>query len=98
MVVACGRKSGTLYLTSRVSDTLAIADGKVPSDLWYSTLGHISEKGMKILHSQGKLSDFISVDLGMCENCVLEKQKRVSFQKVGRPLKTRKLKLVHTDV
>jgi len=85
MVVARGRKSGTLYLTSHASDTVAIADSKVASDLWYSRLGQISEKGIKILHSQGKLSGIVSVDIGMCEDYIFEKQNRVSFQKSGRP-------------
>ena len=34
----------------------------------------------------------------MCESCILRKQKRVSFNKVGRTLKEAKLKLVHTNV
>ena len=85
-------------LTSNASDTLTIADGKMTSNLWHSSLGQMVEKGMKILHSQGTLSGIVSMDLGMCEDCVFRKQKRVSFQKGGRPPEARKLKLVHTDV
>jgi len=55
-------------LTSHASDTLTIVDGKVTSDLWYNRLGHMSEKGMKILHFERKLSGIVSVDLGMCED------------------------------
>ena len=66
-------------LTSNASDTLAIADGKMTSDLWHSRLGQMGEKGMKILHSQGTLSSIVSVDLGMCEDFLFKKQKRVSF-------------------
>ena len=98
MVVACGRKSSTLYLTSYASDTLTIADGKVTSDLLHCRLGHMSEKGMKILHSQENLSGIFSMDLGMCEDCKFRKQKRVSFQKGGRPPKARKLELEHNDI
>jgi len=38
------------------------------------------------------------VNLEFCENCVYGKQKRVSFLKVGKEKKSRKLELVHTDV
>ena len=34
----------------------------------------------------------------MCESCILGKQKRVSFKKVGRTPKEAKLKFVHTNV
>ena len=98
MVVARGRKSGTLYSTSHASDTLTIADGKVTSDMWHSRLRHMSEKVMKILHSQGKLLGIVSMNLGMCEDCIFEKQKRVGFQKGGRHPKASKLELVHTNL
>lgn len=38
------------------------------------------------------------VKLGHCEECILDKQKKVSFSKVGRTLKKEKLELVHSDV
>ena len=73
MVVARGRKSGTLYLASHVSDTITIAHEKVASDLWHSRLGHMSDNGIKILRSQEKLSGIISVDLSMSEDCIFGK-------------------------
>ncbi|XP_020258132.1 uncharacterized protein LOC109834503 [Asparagus officinalis] len=98
MVVARGNKIGTLYLTSHASDTLAIAAGKESADLWHNRLGHMSENGMKILHSEGKLTGIDSVEVGVCEDCSFGKQKRVSFLKGGRPPKPHKLEVVHTDV
>lgn len=53
---------------------------------------------MNELLSRGKLSELKSVDLSMCESCIIGKQKKVSFLKSGRTLKTGKLDLVHTDV
>ena len=53
---------------------------------------------MKMLLSKGKLLDLKSVDFDMCESCILQKQKRVSFLKTGKILKAKKLKLVHTDL
>lgn len=53
---------------------------------------------MKELLSRGKLPELKSVDLSMCDSCIMGKQKKVSFLKSGRTLKTGKLDLVHTDV
>uniref|UniRef100_A0A2N9HGE9 Integrase catalytic domain-containing protein n=1 Tax=Fagus sylvatica TaxID=28930 RepID=A0A2N9HGE9_FAGSY len=61
-------------------------------------LGHMSEKGMKVLLSKGKLLELKSVEFDMCESCILGKQKKVSFLKGGRTPKSKKLELVHTDL
>ena len=53
---------------------------------------------MKVMLSKGKLPGCKSLDLHFCEDCVLGKQKKVSFTKVARTLKTDKLELVHTNV
>ena len=53
---------------------------------------------MKILLSKGKLPELKSIDFGMCESCILGKQKNVSFLKIGRTPKAEKLELVHTDL
>lgn len=37
-----------------------------------------------------------SAEFGLCESCIFGKQKRVSFLKIGKPPKPRKLELVHT--
>jgi hypothetical protein len=55
MVAAKGKKVGTLYLTSHGSDTLVVVDSKESSNLWHYRLGHMSEKGMKVIQSNGKL-------------------------------------------
>ena len=67
------------YLTSPVSDTLAVADGNMTSNMWHNRLGRISEKGMKILQSRVKLPSIESKDIDMCKDCIFKKQKRVSF-------------------
>lgn len=98
MVAAKGKKVGTLYLTSHGSDTLAVLDNKKNSILWHNRLEHMSEKGMKVMHGIGKLPELELVDIDICEDCIFEKQKHVSFQKGGRPPRAQKLELVHTDV
>ena len=53
---------------------------------------------MKMLVAKGALEGLKSVDMGLCENCVMGKQKRVSFTKTPREPKKVRLEMVHTDV
>ena len=55
MVLARGKKTGTLYITSSPRDTIVVADVSTDTSLWYRRLGHMNEKGMKMLLSKGKL-------------------------------------------
>ena len=77
--------------------------------MWHHRLGHMSEKGMQILHSRKLLPYLKQVSLEFCENYVygklkrvrfvrVRKQKRVRFLRVGKQKKSEKLELVHTDV
>ena len=75
-VLARGKKIGSLYMTSSPRNTIAIADSSTDTSLWNRKLGHISEKGMKMLLSKGKLSELKSIDFDMCESCILGKQKK----------------------
>ena len=81
---------------------VAVEQGEqiVASDttLWHNRLGNMSEKGMKVLHSKKVLPSLKCVNMDFCENCVYEKQKRVSFVKTGKEKKKEKLELVHTNV
>ncbi|ONK73555.1 uncharacterized protein A4U43_C04F32840 [Asparagus officinalis] len=65
MMVDHDNKIITLYLTSHASDTLTITTSKESAALWHNRLGHMSENGMTILHSQEKLSgiDSVKVDI-----------------------------------
>ena len=96
--MARGKKTGTLYMTSSLRDTIAIAEASTDTSLWYHRLGHISKKGMKMLLSKGKLPKLKSIDFDMCESCILGKQKNVSFLKIGKTLKAKTLELVHIDL
>ncbi|KAL5739216.1 hypothetical protein ACOSQ2_028396 [Xanthoceras sorbifolium] len=98
LVVARGKKCGTLYVTSNLENIVAVANSDGKSNLWHQRLGHMSEKGMKTLLSKGKLPDLKAVDVGLCEDCIFGKQKKVSFAKIGKIPKAEKLELVHTDV
>ena len=97
-VLARGKKIGTLYMTSSPRDTIAVVDASTDTSLWQHRLGHMSEKGMKMLLSKGKLPELKSIDFDMCESCILGKQKNVSFLKTGRTPKAEKMELVHTNL
>ena len=81
--MARGKKTGILYITSSPRDIIAVADASTDTSLWHRRLGHMSEKGIKMLLSKGKLAELKSIDFDMCENCIVGKQKKVSFLKLA---------------
>ncbi|KAJ0555551.1 putative RNA-directed DNA polymerase [Helianthus annuus] len=99
LVIAKGKKKGTLYMAEVSTEGVhAMTTGPSPSNLWHNRLGHMSEKGLKMLAQKGKFPDLKKVETEFCEPCVLGKQKRVTFVKTGRTPKAQKLELVHSDV
>ncbi|KAK3002524.1 hypothetical protein RJ639_022091 [Escallonia herrerae] len=100
MVVARGERVGTIYTLSGThnhSISLAFTENQ-RTTLWHHRLGHLSESGMKILHSKNALPGMKNIQLDFCEGCVYGKQKRVSFRRDGKEKKIERLELVHTDV
>ena len=97
-VLACGKKTGTLYVTSSRRDIIRVADASTNTSLWHHRLGHISEKGMEMLLSKRKLPELKSIDFDMCESCILGKQKNVSFLKTSKTPKAEKLELVYINL
>ena len=65
----------------------AVAEGASGSCMWHNRFGHMSTKGMKMLVAKGALEGLKYVDMGLCESCVMGKQKRVSFTKTPRETK-----------
>ncbi|RVW64524.1 Retrovirus-related Pol polyprotein from transposon TNT 1-94 [Vitis vinifera] len=61
-VLARGKKTGTLYMTSCPRDTIAVADASTDTSLWHRRLGHMSEKGMKMTPKAEKL-ELVHTDL-----------------------------------
>ena len=80
MTIARGKKSDILYMTTDARCLIAVAIGNETPKLWHQRLSHMSEKGMKIMHSKGKLPCLQSMEIDMCEDCRLGKQKRVGFR------------------
>jgi hypothetical protein len=94
-----GEKVGTLYLcTGNTDSSISLASTGVDTALWHHSLGHMSEKGMQIIHKRNLLPDLKQIDLDFCEHCVYGKQKRVRFLRVRKEKKNERLDLVHTDV
>ena len=98
MVMARGKKEGTLLVTSSSNGAILVASSRVDTTTWHCRLGHMSEKGMKVLLSKGKLSGLEYIDLDLCEDYIFGKQRKVSFLKIGRNPKSERLELVHTDM
>ena len=99
LVIAKGERVGTLYLCNGISNSVnALTSKGADVALRHHRLRHMSEKGMKILHSRNLLPGLNNVDLDFYENCIYGKQKRVRFLRVGKEKKSEKLELVHTDV
>ena len=67
--------------------------------MWHQRLGHIGEKGLRILHDKGMVEGMSnsSLDFDLCENCVYGKQNWVSFPSDSNTAK-HILELVHSDV
>lgn len=65
--------------------------------MWHNKLGHMSERGLKILSDRKLLPGLKSVNLPFCEHCVTSKQHRLAF---GRSVARSKhiLDLIHSDV
>ncbi|KAK2985190.1 hypothetical protein RJ640_010479 [Escallonia rubra] len=99
MVVARGERVGTLYtLLGTYNHSISLASTENPrTTLWHHRLRHLSESGMRILHSKNLLPGMKNIQLDFCEGCVCGKQKQVSFQKDGKDRKTERLELVHID-
>ncbi|KAE8688563.1 Retrovirus-related Pol polyprotein from transposon TNT 1-94 [Hibiscus syriacus] len=57
LVIARGKKTCTLYVTSNLENIITTADADGKSNLWHQRLGHMSKKGMKTILSKGKLPD-----------------------------------------
>ena len=89
LVIAKGEKVGTLYLCNGISNSVnALTSKGADATLWHHRLGHMSEKGMQILHSRNLFPGLKHVGLKLCENCVYGKQKRVRFLRVGKRKKS----------
>jgi hypothetical protein len=115
MVLMKGVWFGTLYkilgitisdrCNSSIVPDIGVEEERTPTVsgekvmLWHQRLGHIGEKGLRLLHSKGMVEGMsnYSLDFDFCEHCLYGKQNRVRFPSSA----TREegiLQLVHSDV
>jgi len=86
LVVARGKKRRSLYMIAD-EDMISVAEVGNSSSLWHQRLGHMSEKGMKLMVSKGKIPNLKHVDVGPCEHCIFESRKRLASPKQVSRLK-----------
>ena len=100
-VMAKGPKTGTLYTLKTLIgklDFAAIRKEGNSTDMWHKRLGHMSEKGLKILVDKNLLSGLKSYNLDLCEHCIYGRQRSVSFLRGGHDIKKKLLELIHLNV
>ena len=88
--MARGFKKGTLYIlreTTRKSNVADVAKEETSPDLWHKCLGHMSEKGLKILVGKNLLPSLRSYELDLCEHFIYGRKRRVSFMRGGHERK-----------
>ena len=101
LVVAKGPKTRTSYTLKTLIgklDLVVVTKEGNSADLWHKCLGHISEKGLKILVGKNLLLGLKSYNLDLCEHCIYGRQRMVSFLRGGHDRKKNVLELVHSDV
>ena len=77
--------------------TVASTNQEESTIKWHYKLGHVLERGIKILAASNPLPGLTSVNLPFCEHCIVSKQSRLRF---GRSAAKSKhiLDLIHSDV
>jgi hypothetical protein len=99
LVIEKGEKVGTLYLcTGNTHYSISLASTGVDTTLWHHRIGHMSEKGMQILHKINLFPYLKQIDLDFCEHYVYGKQKRDRFLRVRKENKSERLELMHRYV
>ena len=85
-----------LHVSSVKNHVIAITEQSSLS-LWHRRLGHLSQKGMKILSRSCYILDFNFFDFSVCEHCLFGKQTLSAHKRSGKR-KSQILDLVHSDV
>jgi hypothetical protein len=87
---------GETHHRAEASITLA-SPAEEKTMMWHQKLGHMSEKGLKVLSDQKLLPGLTKVTLPFYEHCVTSKQHRLKFDTSTTKSKYI-LDLIHSDV
>ena len=87
VVMRAEKIAANLYMLK--GETLEEADvcvassnhGEESTMMWHRKLGHISERGLKILSDRNLLPGLKSLNLPFCDHCVTSKHHRLKFSK-----------------
>ena len=86
----------SLYVSSMKEHSLCVAK-LLPTKLWHSHLGHMSQKEMKILQHFGYILVLDYSKFSLCEHCIYGKHTRSTFAQLNKEL-VNPLDLVHIDL
>ncbi|MCO5562375.1 hypothetical protein L7F22_016002 [Adiantum nelumboides] len=99
LVMLKGQKSGSLYslnVSSVEENSIYVVELPSP-ELWRNVLGHMSQKGMKVLQR----SDYIPVlnysEFSLCEHCIYGKQTKLTSRPLDKELGS-PLDFIHSDL
>ena len=74
LIIAKGDRVGTLYSCPHNNDySISVTSTEMCAPLWHHRLGHMSGKGMLILHSRKLLPELKHVSLELCKKHVYGK-------------------------
>jgi len=81
MIILKGKWTANLY---KMTGNIIIGDASVTSEedttrLWYMRLGHMSKRGLQVLHIKGALPGIKYCKLDLCKFCIIDRQRRVNF-------------------
>ena len=65
--------------------------------MWHKKLGHMLEKGLKVLSNQKLIHGLTKISLPFCKHCVTSKQHRLKFSSSTARSKVI-LDLIHSDI
>ena len=101
LVVMKARRKWNLYKLvgrTQVNGTALVSEEDSGStQLWHQRLGHMSEKGIKVLMNCKLLPNLKTLNLMFCKHCIFGKQRRQKF-KTGSHVSEGILDYIHSDL
>jgi len=77
-----GERTTNLY---KLTGSIIIGDASTATEkedttiLWHTRLGHISERGLQVLHKRSALTGIKYCKLDLYKFCIMGRQRRVAF-------------------
>ena len=87
----------------KMSGSIIVGDASLTTEkedttrFWYIRLGHMSERGLQVLHNKDALSGIKYYKLDLCKFCIMGRQSRVAFS-TSQHKTNGLLDLIYTDV